>query len=456
MSNNIQDAQSYDQLPLHRKITYSFTDLAGNLLYCIIGSFALYYFTDVYGLSVATAGTILLLARFIDAFDAPVWGIIIDRTKSPKGKSRVWFLRMAIPFAVSVWLLFTTPPLSGGYKVAYAAIMYIIAGICYTGVSTPITSVLPNLSADENERTIANTFRMIGGNFGNFLAITFILPLVNFFGGGDLQKWWSLAVGFYAIIACFLIIVAYLDMEEKNLNITAKISLKDSFRAAKGNFPWMLIVIGNILFWIGLTARTSSLIYYFQYNVGNQTLVSVFNGLSVIQIIGMASIPFLVKYFNKWGCTILGFLIAIIGQVGLSLFTDYMPIMIIFWCISCIGSGMACSLFFQMVGDTVDYGEWKNKIRASGFLTAIGSSFCIKMGAGLGGFIPSIIMNNAGYVAEAQQSAASLAAIEFSFIWLPVIAFAFAIIPMALYRKYELNESNIRIELKKRNNKELA
>ncbi len=439
-----------DRLPLHRKITYSFTDLAGNLLYCIIGSYSLYYFTDVYGLSVATAGTILLLARFIDAFDAPVWGIIIDRTKSPKGKSRVWFLRMGIPFAISVWLLFTTPPLTGGAKVAYAAIMYIIAGICYTGVSTPITSVLPNLTSNQEERTLANTFRMIGGNIGNFLAITFILPLVAFFGGGDAQKGWSLAVGFYAIIACFLILVAYFDMEEKNVNIGIKVSLKESFKAAKGNWPWVLIIIGNILFWLGLTARSSALIYFFQYNMGNQALVSVFNGISIIQIVGMAMIPFLVKRFNKWGSTILGFIIAIIGQIGLSFFTDNITMMIIFWCIACIGSGMACSLFFQMVGDTVDFGQWKTGIRASGFLTAIGSSFCIKMGAGLGGFIPSMIMNNAGYVPEATQSAESLAAIQFSFIWVPAIAFAFAIIPMLIYRKFESNEQNIRLELSRR------
>ncbi len=291
---------------------------------------------------------------------------------------------------------------------------------------------------------------MIGGNIGNFLAITFILPLVAFFGGGDPQKGWSLAVGFYAIIACFLILVAYFDMEEKNVSIGSKVSLKDSIKAARGNWPWVLIIFGNILFWLGLTARSSSLIYYFQYNMGNQTLVSLFNGISIIQILGMAMIPLLVKRFNKWGSTILGFSIAIIGQIGLSLFTDNMTMMIIFWCIACIGSGMACSLFFQMVGDTVDFGHWKSGIRASGFLTAIGSSFCIKMGAGLGGFIPSMIMNAAGYVPEATQSAQSLAAIKFSFIWVPAIAFAIAIIPMFIYRKFERNEQSIRLELSRR------
>ncbi len=437
-----------DRLPLRRKITYSFTDLAGNLLYCIIGSYALYFFTDVYGLSMAMAGTILLLARFIDAFDAPVWGFIIDHTNSPKGKSRIWFKRMAIPFAISVWLLFTTPPLTGAAKVAYAAIMYIAAGIFYTGVSTPITSVLPNLTSNQEDRTLANTFRMIGGNIGNFLAITFILPLVAILGDGNPQKGWSLAVGLYAIIACFLILVAYADMREKDISIGDKISFKQSLQAAKGNWPWVLVILGNILFWLGLTARSSSLIYYFQYNIGNQELVSVFNGISIIQVLGMAMIPFLVKRLRKWGSTILGFSIAIIGQIGLAIFAGNITMMLLAWSVACIGSGMACSLFFEMVGDTVDFGQWKSGIRASGFLTAIGSSFCIKMGAGLGGFIPSMIMNAAGYVPGAEQSTASLAAIQFSFIWLPAIVFMIAIIPMIIYRKFERNEENIRLELR--------
>lgn len=139
--NKHHETNQEENLPLRRKVTYAFTDLSGNLLYCIIGSYALYYFTDVYGLSVSMAGTILLLARFIDALDAPVWGMVIDHTKSKKGKSRVWFLRMAVPFAVSVWLLFTAFNLTGTAKIVYAAVIYIIAGITYTGVSTPITSV---------------------------------------------------------------------------------------------------------------------------------------------------------------------------------------------------------------------------------------------------------------------------------------------------------------------------
>lgn len=89
-----------DYLPWHRRITYGFTDMSGNLLYCIISSYMLYFFTNVFGLTVGVAGVLLLIGRFFDALGAPVMGILVDHTHSKYGKNRPWFLWMALPFAL--------------------------------------------------------------------------------------------------------------------------------------------------------------------------------------------------------------------------------------------------------------------------------------------------------------------------------------------------------------------
>ncbi|GAA1718542.1 MFS transporter [Isoptericola hypogeus] len=445
------DVKETAQMPLYRKVTYSFTDLSGNLLYCIIASYALYYFTEVYGLTMAAAGTILLVARVIDALDAPVWGFIIDHTRSRWGQSRPWFLWMALPFSFFVWLLFTTPPLDGTAKVVYAAVVYILAGIAYTGMSTPITSVLPNLTSNLQERTVANSFRMVGGNVGNFLAVTFILPLVTLLGGSPTsQTGWSLAVGIFAFVALVLLLVAFATMREQNVERTTPIPVRSSLRAARGNWPWVLLVVANVIFWVGLTARTSTLPYFFQYNQGSTGQIALFNGVSIVQVAGMAAVPLLVKRLGKSGSTILGFALAALGQVGIALFAGDPALLMTSWILACLGSGTACALFFAMVADTVDFGEWRNGVRASGFLTAIGSSFCIKMGAGIGAFLPSLIMEAAGYVADQPQTASALAAIQFSFAWLPAIVFALGILPMLAYRRFERNEPVVLAELAER------
>lgn len=71
-----------DSLPLIQRISYGSLDVAGNLLYCFGSTYILYFYTDVAGISLAVAGIILLLARIVDGIDAPVWGIIIDKTHS--------------------------------------------------------------------------------------------------------------------------------------------------------------------------------------------------------------------------------------------------------------------------------------------------------------------------------------------------------------------------------------
>jgi len=124
-----------------------------------------------------------------------------------------------------------------------------------------------------------------------------------------------------------------------------------------------------------------------------------------------------------------------------------LTMIIIGWIIGALGSGFACSMPFAMLSDTVDYGEWKNGIRASGFLTSIGSAFCIKAGSGIGGLLPAWVMAQTGYVAGSVQTPVALAGIQFSFIWLPFVVFLLGTLPMLWYKRFERNECVIQQEL---------
>lgn len=454
VNRHVDDAQKLlaeDKLPFHRKITYGFTDMSGNLLYCIISSYMLYFFTNVFGLSVGVAGVLLLIGRVFDAIGAPIMGILVDHTHSKYGKSRPWFLWGALPFAIFVWLLFTTPDISNTAKIIYAGVMYILADFSYTAMSTPITSVLPNLTTNTDDRMQANSIRLVLGNVGNFFAVTFIIPFADLLGHGNDQRGWSLAVGVYAIVAFILLIIAFFDMREKNLAKEKVISIKESLKATKGNWPWMLIVLANLAYWTAYTVRNAALPYYFQYNLGDKSLISFFNGFSIIQVIGMASVPFVVKLLHKWGSTVFFLSLTIIGQIWMGFAGSNTTSALIGWCVACIGAGSACTMFFAMVGDTVDFGEWKTGIRANGFLTAIGAAFCIQMGSGLGSFIVSMLLNSVGFDAShAVQSASSLTGIHLSFIWVPIIIYIISLILMVTYRKWERHEPVVQKELAER------
>lgn len=436
-----------EKLSIINKLAYASTDTAGNLLYCTLTSFILYFYTDVFGISVGMAGTILLIARILDSIDAPIWGLIIDHTNSKYGKSRPWFLWLAVPFGLFLTLSFLTPNLPTSQKAIYAMVTYLLTGIVYTGISTPITAILPNLSNDSNERVQLNSWRMIGGNLGYFVTASFTLPLVALIGGGNDQKGFAITTGIYSIIAIVMFIFAFLRTKEINQTAEQSLPIRDSFKAMKHNWPWVIIVLGNIFYWLGNTVRTSTVIYYAQYNLGNKNYASILNGLVLAQVIGVALIPFLVKRVSKTHTMILGLILAAIGQILIGISGNNFSLIAASWIIAALGTGIAVSMPFAMLSDTVDYGEWKNGVRASGFLTAIGSSFCIKMGSGIGGFLPSMIMENRGYKPNTVQSASALQAIHFSFVWLPAICFLIGALIMLAYRNYEKNENNIRQEL---------
>lgn len=268
-STNLQPSKT-KKLSIVNKLAYASTDTAGNLLYCTLTSFILYFYTDVFGISVGMAGLILLVARIFDSLDAPIWGLIIDHTNSKYGKSRPWFLWLAIPFGLFLVLTFMTPSMPTHLKAIYAMVTYLVTGIIYTGISTPITAILPNLSNDSEERVQLNSFRMIGGNLGYFVTASFTLPLVAFFGGGNDQKGFFITAIAYAIIGVFMFFFAFAKTEEIGVTQEKSIPIKESFKAIKSNWPWVIIIVGNVMYWLGNTARTSTVIYYAQYNLGNK------------------------------------------------------------------------------------------------------------------------------------------------------------------------------------------
>ncbi len=459
MTKNTTGANSASgKLPVSEKLAYSFTDGAGNLLYCTITAYILYFYTDVFGISVAGAGLILLIARFVDAISAPVWGSIVDHTHTKWGQSRPYFLWLCIPFAIATFLAFTAPSnLHGTAKLVYAGVTYILAaGIIYTGIQTPITAILPNLTSNRTERVSANTWRMCGGSFGAFVTQSFALPLVAFFGRGNEKNGFMWVTAIFGIVAIFLFLYAFKELKERNVATTKPIPFKDSLRAAKGNYPWFILVISFVIFWIAQSDRNGIAAYYAKYNMGNVQLASVFNGVGITGMIATMFIPFIVKKTNKTATMLIGLGIACVGQIGFAFVGNNFVLAVTLWIVATMGAAIACAQPFGMLADTVDYGEWKNGIHAAGFLTAVGSAFCIQLGSGLGSFIPSKIMAAAGFIANKTQTAGALTSIRFCFIWLPVIVYIICGLIMCLYFKYEKNEPKIQAALKERHAKMMA
>jgi sugar (glycoside-pentoside-hexuronide) transporter len=436
-------------LPLKSRLSYASSDAAGQLVFCVISFYLLNFYTDVVGLSAATAGTILLIARLIDAIDAPIWGMVFDRTQSRWGKSRPWFLWLCFPFALFGVLTFVVPDLQGSAKAWYAGITYVICSILYTGINTPVTSILSALTPDPNERVMLTSFRMFGSKIGVLAVNATAYPLVKWLGDGDDRRGFMLTMPIFAVLSIVLFLVAFRHLRETVVEKKQSTPLLAGFSAIKGNGPWIIIFSSSLCFWIAFIARISMAPYFFDYLWENKQITALANSLDVLSLVSILALPWLCRRLSKSTIWAWGLAGAVASQLLLYAGFQYhsAPLLFAGWIAGIITSGAAMALPFALLSDSVDYGEWKTGVRAAGLLTAVGAAFCLKAGSGLGGALPAWILEATGYVANQAQTPQALLGIEVGFIWLPAGFYLLALIPVLFYRKFERMESQIHADL---------
>jgi len=174
-----------NKVSLKEKIGYALGDGAANIAWRGVATFLFIFYTDVFGLTPATAGLVLLVARFSDGISDILMGIIGDRTNSKYGKFRPWILWTAIPLGLSLSLLFITPELGENGKIMYAYISYLFFTLIYTANNIPYGALMGVMTSDDKERTSIGSFRMAGAFAGGMLVQGALLFLVAHFGNVD-------------------------------------------------------------------------------------------------------------------------------------------------------------------------------------------------------------------------------------------------------------------------------
>lgn len=437
---------------LTTRLSYASSEVAGQLIFCVISFYLLKFYTDVYGLSAAAAGLILLVARCVDALDAPVWGIIFEKTNSRWGKSRPWFLWLCVPFAVAGVATFITPNCGPIAKMVYAGCTYIACSILYTGINTPVTAILCALTPDSHERVVLTSFRMFGSKLGVLFVNLTVLGLVAWLGHGDSRRGFRLVMPLYAIGTVVLYLLAFRNLREVRQTHTEHGSVRHALQALKGNVPWLIIFLSSLFFWIAFIARISAAPFFFEYVLHREDLTSIANSLDVVSLATILLLPVFCTWMSKRSVWALGLAGSVIAQFVVfgGVRNHSIPVVMTGWVIGFLASGVAMAMPFSLLSDSVDYGEWKGGVRAAGLLTAIGAAFCLKAGSGLGGALPAWILAHFQYVPNVEQSARSLAGIELSCVWLPAVAYALATLPVMFYYRYERLEPQIRHELEER------
>ena len=308
------------KLGIGEKLGYGFGDLGFNLYWTTIASFLAAFYTDVFGISAAAAGTMLIITKIVDACTDPVMGAIADRTRTRFGKFRPFLIWAALPMAGAAVLTFSTPDLDETGKLIYAYATYTFMMMMYTVLSTPYSSLSGVMTARSQERTSLISIRFIFAFSGGFLVNYFTMDLVNYFGHGDDAKGWQMTMGLYGLLAACIFLVTFLTTKERiSPPISQKTNPVDDIKDLIGNKPWLILFALSMIIMLTITMRGGSAYYYFTYFLERPDLLGVYLGLQMIAYaVGAACAPLMTKFLDK--TKLLMLLMAIVGTLSI-LFT---------------------------------------------------------------------------------------------------------------------------------------
>ena len=134
------------------KIAYGLGDTASNIVFQVVVNFMVFFYTDVFGITAAAVGTLMLSVRMLDAITDPLMGGLADRTQSRWGRYRPYLLYASIPYAILAVLAFSTPDLTENYKLLYAYVTYGLLMTVYTVINIPYSALGGVISSDPKER----------------------------------------------------------------------------------------------------------------------------------------------------------------------------------------------------------------------------------------------------------------------------------------------------------------
>ncbi|MCR5138052.1 MAG: glycoside-pentoside-hexuronide (GPH):cation symporter [Oscillospiraceae bacterium] len=448
-------ALNSERIPMRQQLAYALSELASCPLYTIVFTFLTFFYTDVLGMNAGTVGIVILASKVFDGISDLWAGNLIDHTHTRNGSARPWILRAAIPLALSYVLLFTVPDMGNVGKILYIFVTYNFAmTVAFTINNCAINALPVYMSNDTTSRSSAYAVRTIFAGVVQMAVSMVFLNLVENFGGG--QAGWIKVSGLLAAISLLFSLVVYFGTRERTVRANEEKVENVPFKTAIGsvlqNRYWFMVLAMILIIALHQVATLTVGVYYAKYILldeklaGNLVLYHHLGGA-----VGMLAMPFILRtgiskrsaVFAAGLCMVAGSLISAFRGDGVFLIASL--------ALRGMGFGVTNSLYYGMLADSVDYGEWKTGIRATAVTTSA-ASVGNKLGSGLGSALIGLALSAAGYDGlQAVQTASAVSCIRIVFVVLPLVLYVLLLVLMYFYR-LDAQLPRIREELDRKNN----
>ena len=396
-------------LPVREKFAYGVGDFASSLVFQTVGTFLMFFYTDVYGLSAAVVGTLLFAARTADAVWDIYLGTLIDRTGGRWGQCRPYLLFGAPLLGVCAIATFSVPDGGAQFKLFYAYASYMLLMMAYSVVNIPYGALPALMTDDARDRTRLASWRMFCAFSCAILVNTSMVKLVEYLGAGDQRLGYQRTVVAMAIAGTLLFWLCFAGVRERVPPLVQDKHVRRDLRTLlAGRAWWMMALIGTCMF-TAVAITNGSAMYYFRYVVGDTARAApYFLCAGLGNLTGIVLSSQLTRRYCKRRVMLLASLGAALLYAGFYFVDPAHPwaLYLLGYAITCVG-GISLPIVFSMVADTADDAELRSGRRMVG-LTASTIGFAIKLGLGLGGAVTGIILTLVGYQANAAQSAQAI------------------------------------------------
>lgn len=396
---------------LKEKIGYALGDAAsGGITWKIMSTAFPLFFTNVFGLSFADAGLLMLIARMFDVVTDPLMGSIADRTQSRWGTYRPWLIWGSIPFGIIFACLLFTPDLGPAGKRVWAYSFYLLMMAVYTLVNVPYGSLLGVMTEDDNEKNEFSSYRMVGAYAMGFVTLLSFPYLQKIIGGTESHQYAVLGAGF-GIVAAVMTLVCGLLTKER---IKPKRAEKFSFTQYSNlitNKPWIYMTLVAICtnFFNGF--RYAAAGYMITYCLGGDVTVgALIINYTVFMAFGEVTCMIfggLSPAFTRWaGSKRKAFVyssaicaISSIAYFFIPMDPAYIWVMVVISIITSIGAGLYSPLIWSMYADVSDYATEKYGTSSTGLIFSSGT-MAQKFGGAISGSLIALLLGMAGLISS--------------------------------------------------------
>lgn len=433
------DLSEFAKPSVREKASYAVTEGASaSVFYFAVLTFSNYFYTDVIGIAAGTIGLIVLVSRIFDGITDLAAGWLMDKTKSKHGRARMWFFWTSIPYAISLFLIYTVPATSMAGKVLYIIITYNFAvTVMFTLNNMPWNALGSFMTRNQKERDQLFSLRIGASNIGGALVSAVSLPIVNAMGGYSDQSAWIKTMAIYAILCYVLNVLAVFMIKER---------VKPDPKARSNSKRDLPVTLSNPYFWGAIAivgaynvfqvATMTFMPYYATYILGDTNFTSIILPMQS-GLVGLTC--FLVTYlqrrgFKKGTLIKFGAIVALAGQIVFAMQPENLPIIYVTSMIRGFGFGFTGACMFAFAGDAIEYGHWRTGHRAEG-TTTVASGIGNKLGVLLGSGVTTVLLGAVGYDGTASvQVESALTCIKVVFIYAPMFFAALLFVIMIIHK----------------------